>query len=158
MHITDRLVQKGERLAKVQVRSKIKASEEEIVRLIERLHEDPELMPLASDVSKVPSFALRGDPGSIIQVSPKGKVILTAASASSFGRLRLRLIKAIIGIGLPLWCLEQFEAEIHRIERYEVKSIKDVDGLILAQTILGTRGRKDMRSFAGEAPSPGTEC
>jgi hypothetical protein len=133
---------RGIELAKVQVVTRIRAQREVISAIIEKLREDPELISLENDSSKVPSFKLREDSDSMIQVSSKGRVILTIASPSSFKRLDLKLRNAIWSLGLSTRILEPLRARIYRVEEYPLKSSDDVVSLIGAQTILGARGRR----------------
>jgi len=125
--------------AKVQITTEIVAPKEAIVEVIGRLSEEEELISLENETSKLASFKLRGDSSSMLQVSPEGKVIFTVTGSSSFQRLYRSLVRAMFSAGLSGHCLGECEAIIYRVEKYRVGRLEDVDSLVIAQTILGSR-------------------
>jgi hypothetical protein len=142
LEIEEALHWRRKKFARIQVTSRIRAREEVISAIIEKLREDSELISLENDSSKVPSFKCKWDPDSRLQVSSKGRVILTIANPLSFIILDLKLQLAIKSVGLSTSILEEYWAPLYRVERYPVRSFWDVVSLIGAQTILGARGRR----------------
>jgi hypothetical protein len=121
---------------------RFRSREEVINAIIEKLREDPELISLENDSSKLPSFKLREDPSSMIQVSSKGAITFTIASPLSFKKLYRRLLEAIWSCGLTGDILKPLRARICGVEEYPVRSSDDVRSLIMAQTVMGAKGRR----------------
>jgi hypothetical protein len=121
---------------------RFRTRKEVVNAIIEKLREDPELISLENDSSKLASFKLREDPSSMIQVSSDGAIVFTVASPSSYQKLYRRLLEAIWSCGLGGDILEPLRARIYRVEEYPVRSSDDIRSLIGAQTILGARGRR----------------
>jgi hypothetical protein len=142
LEIEEALHWRRKEFARIQVTSRIRAREEVISAIIEKLREDPDLISLENDSSKLASFKLREDSDSMIQVSSNGRVVFTIASPLSFKRLKFKLLNAIWSLGLSTDILEPLRARIYRVEEYPLKSSDEVMSLIIAQTILGARGRR----------------
>ena len=91
------------------------------------------------DTSKHEIFRLEGDESSMIQISSRGTIIITARSPDSLIRIHRMLLEALWLSGYSSDVLGPMRAKISRIEKYEVKSPEDIKSLFRHQAIVGVR-------------------
>jgi len=108
-------------------------------RILATLRNDDRLTYTSHDTSKHEVFRLRDDPATMIQISNKGKIIITLGSPESFSKVVKILYNAVWFNGYSSWILEPFKAKIYRVEEYSVESLRDIESLFIHQTIVGAR-------------------
>ncbi len=135
----EKLIQKGKKLKKIQVTTSIRLPPEAVKNIIDKLDERDDLIHYDYEAKKHETFKLKDDPDSMLQISSRGKIIITVKSPSSYEKLHKALSYAIQMNGYSPHILKPMKAKLYRVEEYEVKSLRDIDSLILAQTILGSR-------------------
>jgi len=107
--------------------------------LVEELRNMDGLRDCTHSGSKHTVFRLEDDPGSMIQISSRGKIIITAGSPDSFMKIHRMLLEALWLSGYSSDVLETIKAKVYKVEEYEVKSLEDVESLFRHQTIVGAR-------------------
>jgi len=113
---------------------------EECIRsIVEELRKMDGLRDCTHNDSKHIVFRLRDDPGSMIQISSGGKIIITAGSPDSLMRIHRMLLEALWLSGYSSDILEPFKAMTYRVEEHEVGSLEDVESLFRHQAIVGAR-------------------
>jgi len=107
--------------------------------LVEELQNMDGLKDCTHNGSKHIVFRLEDDPDSMIQISSRGKIIITAGSPDSFTRIHRMLLEALWLNGYSSDVLESIKTKVYRVEEYEVKNLKDVKSLFIYQAIMGAR-------------------
>jgi len=107
--------------------------------ILENLHKMKGLRYCTHDMSKHEIFRLEDDESSMIQISSKGKIIITVRSPDSFIRIYRMLLKALWLSGYSSDVLGPMRVKIFRIEEYEVKSLEGIKSLFRHQAMVGVR-------------------
>jgi len=114
-----------------------------IQNILERLRDMDGLRYCSGESSKLECFRLEDDPESMIQISSKGKIIMTVGSPNSYRRLHRMLLEAIMLNGYSTDILNPIEATVYKVEKYEVRSLRDVESLLIHQMICGSKHEGD---------------
>ena len=107
--------------------------------LVEELQNMDGLKDCTHNGSKHIVFRLEDDPDSMIQISSRGKIIITAGSPEAWWRIYRMLLKALWLNSYSSDVLESIKTKIYRVEEYKVKSLEDVESLFRHQAIVGAR-------------------
>ena len=124
---------------KIQVICQIELGPEDLKKVLDKLREDEGLVYCSHDVSKLEVFRLKEDPRQMLQISSRGKVVMTVESPEGYRKMNRALYEAIWDSGFSSYVLSDFKAKIYRVEEYNVNRFEDVRSLLIAQTILGVR-------------------
>jgi hypothetical protein len=161
MNYWERLRVNGEKYKGIQVSTSIRLPPEDLIKavgakhlrelgypsdlkeclrdILENLHRMKGLKYCTHDASKHEIFRLEGDESSMIQISSRGTIIITARSPDSLIRIHRMLLEALWLSGYSSDVLEPMRAKISRIEKYEVRSPEDIKSLFRYQAIVGVR-------------------
>jgi len=107
--------------------------------LVEELQNMDGLKDCTHNGSKHIVFRLEDDPDSMIQISSRGKIIITAGSPEAWWRIYRMLLEALWLSGYSSGILGPIKVKVYRVEEYKVKSLKDVKSLFIYQAIMGAR-------------------
>lgn len=126
-------------LKKVQITTQIELKPEELKTIIDQLIENDELIYCSHGSSRLEVFKLKENSESMMQISSKGKVIITTKSPKDYKKLIHALYNAVWFAGFSSYVIASYKVKIYRVEEYKVQDTDDVASLLLAQTILGTK-------------------